>query len=449
LRLRLQLQFQSQRASSATIASSRLSKSISHMRSYIDRIPLARATFVATVLATAACASGEKTADSAQARTSATSAPTLTDIENPSGANSSSPSLTVAPSGKVYLSWQERNADSSLTLRFASRGSGDAAWSAVQNVSTGKNMLASATDVPTIHEMKNGGLVATWRSSHGESGYDISMASSADNGATWSAPKSPHSDVTPTEHGFVSWLQLGDSTGMVFLDGRANADKDKSKHATHLSLAVFDDKSATKKEGVIDPMICDCCHTSSAIVPGGAVVVYRDRHEGEIRDISVMRIADNKWREPVSVHKDNWHIMGCPVNGPSISAINENVSVAWFTAANDSARVRVAFSNDTAGTFGAPIEINEGFPDGKVGIVLKSADEAVVSWIERREQMAVLRVRSVKRDGTKGAITSVADLGDGKRAGGAPKLIKSGDRILLTWTDLATQRIKTAEVHTN
>ncbi|MGV3707851.1 MAG: sialidase family protein [Gemmatimonas sp.] len=418
------------------------------MRPYLDRFSITRATALVVAVAGSACTGGEKAADSTGA-TATVAAPTLVEMENPSGANSSSPALTVAPSGKVYLSWQERNADSSLTLRFVSRGSGDAAWSSAQNVATGKNMLASATDVPTVHEMKNGGLVATWRSSHGESGYDISMASSADNGATWSAPKSPHSDVTPTEHGFVSWLQLGDSTGMVFLDGRANADKDKTKHATHLSLAMFDDKNATKPEGVIDPMICDCCHTSSAIVPGGAVVVYRDRHEGEIRDISVMRIADNKWREPVAVHKDNWHIMGCPVNGPSISAINENVAVAWFTAANDSARVRVAFSGDTAGTFGAPVEINEGFPDGKVGIVLKSADEAIVSWIERREQMAVLRVRSVKRDGTKGAITSVADLGDGKRAGGAPKLIKSGDKVLLTWTDPTTQRVRTDEVPTN
>lgn len=407
------------------------------------------ARFVAgftAVLSGIACA---KSTDSAAATDGADkNAPTITVIENPASVGSSSPGLTVSSSGKIYLSWQERNPDSSLVLRYVTRGATDNAWSAVRDVNTGKNMLASATDVPNVHELPNGGLVAIWRGSHGEDGYDVVMAHSEDQGATWSAPKAPHSDITPTEHGFVSWLQLGDSTGVVFLDGRMNADKDKTKHATHLTLAMFDAANSTKKESVIDSMICDCCHTSSAIVPGGAVVVYRNRTAEEIRDINVIRVAGNKWREPVPVHNDNWHIGGCPVNGPSISAIGEKIAVAWFTAANDSARVRVAFSNDTANSFGAPIEVNEGFPDGRVGIVLKTADEAVVSWIERRDKMAVLRVRAVHRDGTKGPAKDVADLGDGKRAGGAPKLAKAGDKILLTWTDLATKRVRSAEITT-
>ena len=375
-------------------------------------------------------------------------APTVLGIENPAAAGSSSPGLTVSASGTVILSWQDRNADSSLTLRYVTRDANGNTWSAVHDVQTGKNMLASATDVPSVHEIGKNALVAIWRGSHGEDGYDIAMAHSEDQGATWSAPKAPHGDVTPTEHGFVSWLQLGDTTGIVFLDGRMNADKDKAKHATHLTLAMFDTTNNTKKESVIDSMICDCCHTSSAIVPGGAVVVYRNRTDAEIRDINVIRVADNHWRSPVTVHNDNWHISGCPVNGPSISAIDQDVTVAWFTAAGDSARVRVAFSRDTANTFGAPIDVNEGFPDGKVGVVLKNADEAVISWIERRDKMAVLRVRVIHRDGTKGPITNVADLGDGKRAGGAPKLVKAGDKILLAWTDLATQRVRSAEIRT-
>ncbi len=409
---------------------------------------------VATIAMTIALAACAKTADSgANSNVSATgnaakNALVVAALENPAPVGSSSPSLTVSASGKFFLSWQERRPDSSLTLRYVTRGATDNAWSVVHSVNTGKNMIASAIDVPGIHELANGALVAIWRGSHGEDGYDIVMSHSEDQGATWSAPKSPHSDVTPTEHGFVSWLQLGDTTGIVFLDGRMNADKDAAKHATHLTLAMFDKNNSTKKEVVIDSLICDCCHTSSAIVPGGAVVAYRNRTDAEIRDINVIRIADNKWREPVAVHNDNWHISGCPVNGPSIAALGEKVAVAWFTAANDSARVRVAFSTDTANTFDAPIEVNEGFPDGKVGVVLKSPNEAVVSWIERRDKMAVLRVRSIHRDGTKGPITNVADLGDGKRAGGAPKLVQSGNKILLTWTDLATQRVQTAEIET-
>ncbi len=409
---------------------------------------LTRAIFALTILLSAVgCGRSADTASAANG-SGKKDALTIVAIDNPAVVGSASPGLTVSPSGTVYLSWQERNPDSTLVLRYVTRGATDKTWSAVHDVNTGRNMLASATDVPSVHELPNGGLVAVWRGSHGEAGYDIVMAHSEDQGGTWSAPKAPHSDVTPTEHGFVSWLQLGDSTGMVFLDGRLNADKDKAKHATQLTVAMFDKMNNTGKEFVIDPLICDCCHTSSAVVPGGAVVVYRNRTEGEIRDISVIRIADNKWRAPVSVHDDNWNISGCPVNGPSVSAIGENVAVAWFTAANDSARVRVAFSSDTTNTFGAPIEVNEGFPDGKVGVVLKNSNEAIVSWIERRDKMAVLRARVIHRDGTRGAVQDVADLGEDKRAGGAPKLVKAGGKILIAWTDATTHKVQSAEIGT-
>lgn len=401
----------------------------------------------ATVLLTMLGCGQRGEAGAASASASATfSAPTVTAVDVPAAIGSASPGLSVGKSGTLYLSWQTRDADSTLHLRFATRTVADTMWSRVRDVATGKNMFVSATDVPTVHELPNHGLVALWRGSHGEAGYDVAMAHSEDAGATWSKPSAPHSDITPTEHGFVSWLRLGDTTGIVFLDGRMTADKDKSKQATHLTLAMFDATNGTKRETVLDSMVCDCCHTSSAVVPGGAVIAYRDRHEGEIRDISVLRIAGNSWRAPVNVHADNWHIDGCPVNGPSVSAHDADVAVAWFTAANDSARVRVAFSSDTASTFGAPVEVNEGFPDGKVGVAMVSADVALVSWIERRDAMAVLRVRTVRRDGTRSAVTDVAEVGEGKRAGGAPKLVHIDGHIFVVWTDAAGNRIRMAEI---
>ncbi|MBC8088931.1 MAG: exo-alpha-sialidase [Phycisphaerae bacterium] len=381
-----------------------------------------------------------------QAPSGTLQAPMVTAFANPAGDASSSPGWSVTPSGRIYLSWQERLPDSTLLLKYAYRNDGDTTWSTVRTVKTGTNMIMSATDVPGVHEQRNGSLIAIWRGSHGEGGYDVVMARSTDSGTTWSAPKSPHGDVTPTEHGFVSWLDLGDSASMVWLDGRLNADKDTAKHVTQLALASLTSQGDSKLELMIEPKICDCCHTASALVPGGVAVVYRDRDAGEIRDISVLRLAADGWRQPVRVHNDNWHINGCPVNGPSISARDSEVAVAWFTAAGDTARVRMAFSSDTATTFAAPVEINEGFPDGKVGVVLTQRSRAIVSWIERKDSMAFLRVRAVNRDGTKSPATDVANLGQGKRAGGAPKLIQNGNLVLLAWTDAATGRVNTATI---
>jgi hypothetical protein len=83
------------------------------------------------------------------------------------------------------------------------------------------------------------------------------------------------------------------------------------------------------------------------------VAVYRDRSEGEIRDIRIGAYVDGAWTEGAIVHEDGWETAACPVNGPAVAARGEDVAVAWFTAAGDVPRVKVAFSDDAAESFGA------------------------------------------------------------------------------------------------
>lgn len=395
---------------------------------------------LSAVVALASCTK----ADVAAPVASTLPAPTLAAMDNPADTGSAQPGVTLSPSGALYLSWQERHADSSIALRYAVR-TGDA-WSAPRDVQTGRNILWSAGDVPMVHELPNGNLVAVWRGMHGEKGYDVVMAHSTDKGATWSAPVSPHRDNTVMEHGFVSWLTLGDTNMIVWVDGRANDTPDKAKRATRLTLASLDATGNPQPETFLDSLICDCCHTASVNVPGGAVVAYRNRTEANIRDINTMRISDGTWRQPTTVHSDGWHIEGCPVNGPAVSAQGAEVAVAWFTAPNDTAHVRVAFSTDTANTFGTAIEVNEGFPDGHVGIAMPKPGVAIVSWIERVGTTAELRLRRVNADGSHSAAVDVAQLGIGRRAGGQPKLLLEGDHAILAWTDATTNRVKTARV---
>lgn len=416
-------------------------RSISLVPRLIARTAVVRTlTIIATAASLIAC---DKQA-APNTATDSVAAPRVVAFDNPADSASAHPGITLSPSGGLYLSWLERRPDSTITLRYAVRTADT--WSPVRDVNTGKNIIVSAGDVPSVYEQPGGKLVAVWRGSHTPKGYDIVMAFSVDKGATWSTPRSPHRDTTDTEHGFVSWLQLGDTSALVWVDGRGNANADKAKRATQLALALIDTSGMTGTETFLDTKICDCCHTSAAALPGGAVVVYRDRKDGEIRDINAVRISNGVWRQPVAVHNDDWHIEGCPVNGPAVSARGAQISVAWFTAAHDTARVRVAFSSDTGTTFGAPVQVNEGFPDGHVGIAMTAQGTALVSWIERKDSVAVLRLRSISSMGVASPIINVATLGESKRAGGQPKLLLDGDHAVLAWTDAATNRVRTARV---
>ena len=40
---------------------------------------------------------------------------------------------------------------------------------------------------------------------------------------------------------------------------------------------------------IVDDRVCDCCQTATAMTTKGAVIVYRDRNEAELRDMYVVR----------------------------------------------------------------------------------------------------------------------------------------------------------------
>jgi hypothetical protein len=259
---------------------------------------------------------------------------------------------------------------------------------------------------------------------------------STDGGATWSEAVLPHRDGTATQHGFVSYFPLpGDSLGAVWLDGRRYDERlAKSEREMMLMHTALAPDGSLGAEQPLDTRVCSCCQTAAAVTSRGPVVVYRDRSGDEMRDIAIVRRVDNRWTEPQTVHPDGWRIEGCPVNGPSIAADGERVAVAWFTASNDTPRVRLAFSEDAGASFSAPVQIDDGDPVGRVDVRLLDDGSAVVSWIERLEDGAEIRLRRVSADGRPGTAAVIA-ASSGERASGFPRIARTGDALVFAWTE--------------
>lgn len=365
-------------------------------------------------------------------------AETLRQIPSPAPEGSAQANLTVAPDGRVFLSWIERQEGGRAALRFAS-GDGKG-WSAPRTIAEGANWFVNWADFPSMSVLPDGSLAAHWlvRSAAGSFAYDVNVARSFDGGATWGTPIVPHRDGTPTEHGFVSLFAAQDgSLAAVWLDGRAmragGGGHDHGEGDMSLRYATIARDGTLGDEALLDARTCECCQTSAALTRDGPVVVYRDRSAQEVRDIAIVRLAGGKWTEPAPVARDAWRIEGCPVNGPAVAASDRRVAVAWYTAVDGRPHVKVALSNDAGASFGAPVIADDGKPAGRVAILLLANGDALVSWLEQLPDGGAVRVRRIGSDGTRHAAVTVTPAGTA-RSNGFPRMVRTGRTVVFAWS---------------
>lgn len=401
----------------------------------------------------------------------------VTEIDSPAGAGSGEPSLSAGPDGRVYLSWVEPIQPKGYALKFAVRSMGGR-WSAPRTITQIESSLASS-----IVALPDGSLAAQWLTKNGTGMHasNVNVSMSRDGGQTWAKAIVPHRDGTQTEHGFVSIIPANGGIAAVWLDGRkmkagdrgatghGEAERDRAHTGQHtrggdhgaghgpgghgpalseemsLMVTMIGRDGTLGKEVLLDGRVCECCQTSAAPTPDGMAVVYRDRSEKEVRDISIVRFKNGQWSKPQDLSKDAWEINGCPVNGPAISSAGQNVAVAWFTAARDQARVYAKLSADGGATFGPQIVIDDGNPTGRVDIIALPSKNAFVSWVERTPNGTEIRARLVRPDRSKAPAIVVVQTGPNARPTGFPRMKMSGDEVVIAWMDsLNTGKVRTS-----
>ncbi|MGB5879118.1 MAG: hypothetical protein WBH85_03720 [Thermoanaerobaculia bacterium] len=303
-------------------------------------------------------------------------------------------------------------------------------WTEPVVIAEGDDFFANWADLPGVVAAADGSLTAHWLAKTDEEtyAYSIFLARSTDRGATWTPLGRLNDDDTPTEHGFVSYVAEGDGVRAFWLDGRQMVEGGPMSVRT----ALVDAQVGPVE--VLDERVCECCSTDTAMTADGPVVVFRDRTETEIRDISIVRRVGSTWSRSHPIHTDGWEIDGCPVNGPEIAAAGDLAAVAWFTAAGAEPRVQVTFSQDGGGDFGPPVLVDGEGPLGRVDVVL-DGEEALVTWLAVGAEMGEVRLRRVAADGTSGPSVTVAQTA-ATRAAGFPRLVRNGDLLYLAWVDV-------------
>ena len=378
----------------------------------------------------------------------------INDIPVPVAKSSMQPFL-FANGDELLLSWTEKINDSLASIHYAEYL--NEKWSAPIKVAEEYNLFVNWADFPAIAKNNENILIHyLQKSATATYAYDVHLLVSSTNGNTFNTDFLLHNDNTKTEHGFVTMLPYKDNFFVTWLDGRNTTGSEHGEN--HSSNGAMNIRAATVLstgdviDGVpLDAKTCECCQTSAAITTKGPIVVYRDRTDDVVRDISISRFIDGSWTIPKSIHNDNWVIKGCPVNGPKAAAFNATLAVAWFTAADNIPKVNLIFSDDSGSTFNKPIQVDDGKPIGRVDLALLDEDNALVSWMETTRDEAVLKVIKVNKDGTTSKPIVITEI-SASRASGFPQLELVNGTIYVAWNviedDTTTIKMKSVDATT-
>jgi hypothetical protein len=363
-------------------------------------------------------------------------------LPTPAAIDSMAPQMSSGPDGTVVLSWLEGQG-STQSLRFARLE--PAGWSAPMTVASSENWFVNYADRPSVVPLTAELWAAHWLELRAAWGYayDVKVVLSTDAGRSWSAPITPHTDDTDTQHGFVSMYASGNNVGLLWLDGRKYLNEvsaDVAASAMTLRAASITPELGLTNEALVDDVICDCCQTDVAQTSAGPVAVYRDRSLDEIRDIYITRYVDGTWQTGRPVHDDHWEIDGCPVNGPVVEAQQDEVAVVWFTGADAHARVQAAWSSDAGLTFAPPVEVAGDRPLGHVGAALLPDGDLIVSWQRAADGPgSELCLRRVSRSGALGPIYVLQQAAD-IFPFSVPQLVLQNSELIVAWTSAIDDR---------
>jgi hypothetical protein len=358
----------------------------------------------------------------------------------PSTPGTAEPDLQASADGRLLLSWISSVPGRRNALQLSDTDPNGRWRTAARTIAVGNSLYANWADTPHVFVTPDGALWAQWLQKGEDGGTSVALARSTDDGFSWSAPASVDGG-TPAEHGFVAlWPAGNDTLGVAWLAGSAPAGA-TAPHmhdagTTTLRSAVFDRNLQHAVVQDIDTKACDCCRTAAAMTARGPVLVYRSA-DHDVRDILATRFDGKTWRKPAPVHADGWKITACPVNGPAVTARDNDVLVAWYTEANGTPTVQLAHSSDAGDRFAAPVVIDRGpAVQGRVAVALDT-QQAWVAWLREEKGGASLWVSrwapDLSHELQRIPVAKIRARGIGS---GYPQLALRTDGAYLVWTDV-------------
>jgi hypothetical protein len=163
---------------------------------------------------------------------------------------------------------------------------------------------------------------------------DLLVWRSLDKGKTWTAGKPINDSPASATEGLHALAS--DGKGLLFaawLDHRGGK-------GTKLYAARSTDGGVTWSKNMAvylspDGSICECCHPSLAIGPGGELVVMWRNAVGGSRDMYLATSRDGvTFSTPQKLGEGTWKLNACPMDGGGLAVSSSEILTAWRREAN-------------------------------------------------------------------------------------------------------------------
>jgi len=225
------------------------------------------------------------------------------------------------------------------------------------------------------------------------SGGLIGAARSADNGGSW-VPVTPRD---PSAAGHADTMTMtGSAAGRVAFAWTDTAvmGRGEDKIAAPLHVTLSRNGGATY-ESVIEINknllgACVCCTPDLAFDGAGNLWVAYRTSEANIKEICIARLGVDGAITAAIASADEWHLNGCPMNGPEIAVDREGKTVAVTWTREEV--IRGATSTDGGKTFGAARDSGRGAHHSSAA----GGDRLWLAWELHNETSLI---RAIERSG--------------------------------------------------
>lgn len=257
--------------------------------------------------------------------------------DGPASAQQVAPKAAIGPDGTIYVIWADYRGGIEPQIFLSKSTDGGETFSAGRQLTNATALQAGMQRGPQLVADRMGVLHMTWQVRNEQQNISVRYARSTDGGTTFSTPTAIAADSGKYNQDFPSVAV--DSSGNPFaawIDTRESEMKTAEHPALYVVRSTDGGRSfnapvnATKTLGKFAGT-CECCNTAIAVSPEGNVYATFRSNIDNNRDIYIARSLDGGTTfTTIKAASESWPINACPMTGSSIALDGEGtLHIVW------------------------------------------------------------------------------------------------------------------------